>query len=781
MPSASRPKCHTLQIEARVTALVPDMAPRRFWLMLLAILAVGAIGRVLLIRDYLQNDPFATFLRVDALTYWNWAGRIAAGRLTDGQPFFSAPLYPYLLGLLRAGGGGLPLVYGMQAVLDLVTACLLALIGRRLSGGAVGLLAAAVYVLMLEPASFSLRVLTTTLQLLLVAGAWWLLLRAQDNWSLRRGLASGASVGLLALSYPPMLLALPVIGAWWWWNTRGARLAPVRALAVMLTGAVVILPATIHNYAVSGELFAIQAVSGLTLRQGNGPGATGVIVMIPGTSRDREELFRTAFWRYRATQDPAGTWRDVDRHYRREVLEHWAAEPVGMLRLMATKLYYFLTARNYSEIYMPVLERSTGLLRTLWLTPLQTAWLIPLALIAAIAWCRRPAVHFPALAILGLTLLVTMLFRYSPRYRAPAIPVIVVAAAWTMVQAARYRWGSAWTWSAAGAVVLAIALGVVNRIADFDSLARQRPLFVQSLGAAAIAEGDLERAVALFQEAVALQPYFEDGLLDLAEAERLRGDPESALEHALAALRENLQSARGHDTAGISLAMLGRPADAVEHFRAAVEMAPQDPAKRVNLANALSELGRRTEAIEHYRAALALDDASAAGHFNLGLALAREGRLGEAQVALQRAVELDPAHVPARRELAVTQARQGLYKGAAGEFRAAFKLAPGDVRLMNDFAWLLATCPDPTVRNSGEALVLAEKALQVAGQPLPPLLDTLAAALASAGRFAEATERARRAGDLAERAGMADLAAEIRARAAMYERGEAYLQSEPAR
>ena len=51
---------------------------------------------------------------------------------------------------------------------------------------------------------------------------------------------------------------------------------------------------------------------------------------------------------------------------------------------------------------------------------------------------------------------------------------------------------------------------------------------------------------------------------------------------------------------------------------------------------------------------------------------------------------------------------------------------------------MMATDPDPSVRNGSEAVRLAERAVQLTGAREPTLLDTLAAAYAEAGRFQEA-------------------------------------------
>jgi Flp pilus assembly protein TadD len=66
----------------------------------------------------------------------------------------------------------------------------------------------------------------------------------------------------------------------------------------------------------------------------------------------------------------------------------------------------------------------------------------------------------------------------------------------------------------------------------------------------------------------------------------------------------------------------------------------------------------------------------------------------------------------------------------------------------NNLAWLLATCPDNSLRNGQKAVELAQQAVQLSGGKSPEILDTLAAAYAEAGSFPEAIETARQASDL---------------------------------
>ena len=108
------------------------------------------------------------------------------------------------------------------------------------------------------------------------------------------------------------------------------------------------------------------------------------------------------------------------------------------------------------------------------------------------------------------------------------------------------------------------------------------------------------------------------------------------------------------------------------------------------------------------------------------------------------------------------------------ERRALIRLRPDDAELLDDTAWILATNPNPSFRNGAEAVELARHAVKLTAAQDPRLLDTLAAAYAEAGRFAEAVQAAQQAIDLATRQNKPAVAAAIKARCEVYETKTAF-------
>jgi hypothetical protein len=87
---------------------------------------------------------------------------------------------------------------------------------------------------------------------------------------------------------------------------------------------------------------------------------------------------------------------------------------------------------------------------------------------------------------------------------------------------------------------------------------------------------------------------------------------------------------------------------------------------------------------------------------------------------------------------------------------------------------LLATCPDASLRNGAEAVRLGEKACQLTHYHATPLVGTLAAAYAEAGRFSDAEITAQKACALAAESGDQSLLEKNRQLLELYRKGTAY-------
>ncbi len=150
-------------------------------------------------------------------------------------------------------------------------------------------------------------------------------------------------------------------------------------------------------------------------------------------------------------------------------------------------------------------------------------------------------------------------------------------------------------------------------------------------------------------------------------------------------------------------------------FTAAIAAAPDFALPLYNRANALADRGDYAAALADYTAALRLEPNDLLLYHNRGR----------------------------------VHALLGNYEQAIADNMEALRLQPEDARTCNNLAWLWVTNPLPEKRDPARAIELARRACELTQWRVAGFLDTLAAAYAAAGQFAEAIEQQRRAIELA--------------------------------
>jgi tetratricopeptide (TPR) repeat protein len=200
---------------------------------------------------------------------------------------------------------------------------------------------------------------------------------------------------------------------------------------------------------------------------------------------------------------------------------------------------------------------------------------------------------------------------------------------------------------------------------------------------------------------------------------------------------------------------------------------PQNSRALANLGVVLVEQGRAAEAEPYLRRAIGIRPDYPEAQSGLGAALCTQGKLEEGVAHLERAIALEPGYRDAYRNLGEALGALGRLGPAARAFREALRTAPDDAVLLKRLAWILATASEDDVRNGAEALRIASRAVEVTGGDAAAL-DTLAAAQAETGQFADAVATVQRAIAAAEAAGPAELLLELRNRLAMYRAGQKF-------
>ena len=202
-------------------------------------------------------------------------------------------------------------------------------------------------------------------------------------------------------------------------------------------------------------------------------------------------------------------------------------------------------------------------------------------------------------------------------------------------------------------------------------------------------------------------------------------------------LAKNPTAWTAHNNLGCILAEQQKYDEAGTHFVASLASNPRNAAAHDNLGKILAMRGQFAEAESHFRAALAIKPNDADAQRAFGLALAQQGRIQDAVQYLQEALRLEP-DVPTRLQLAGLLRGIGKIRDAIAQYHQILLLKPDSLDALNNLAWLLATCPEDSLRNGAEAVQVAEKACRLTQFKEIVPLGTLAAAYAEAGRFGDA-------------------------------------------
>jgi tetratricopeptide (TPR) repeat protein len=217
-----------------------------------------------------------------------------------------------------------------------------------------------------------------------------------------------------------------------------------------------------------------------------------------------------------------------------------------------------------------------------------------------------------------------------------------------------------------------------------------RPETAHVLAHALEQKGELDQAIAVFQDLARLRPKVGRHLTCLAKALKSRGRTEEAkavLDAATAAtsaavlLKPDVPDA--HFNSGFALASQGKLAEAVAEYRTTLRLKPDYAEAHTSLGNALGDQGKLAEAVAEYRTALRLKPDYAGAHYNLGNALYLQGKSGEAVTEYRTALRLKPDYAEAHSNLGVALHDQGKSDEAVAEYRTALRLKPDNAETHN--------------------------------------------------------------------------------------------------
>lgn len=426
-----------MKIRSRLATvlLARDARPEttRFFFRLGCILGVAAALRLAYLFDVHRQGVFWDAAILDAGLYRAAGHAIASGQWNAGV-FTLGPLYPLVLaGIERIAGPGNTPVYLFQQLLGLATITLTGLIGRRVGGQRVGLLAAGAIAFYPALAQLELKFMSTLLAVSLSTLFLWVVMHARERRSIALAAAAGVVLGLSCLTRANLLLFAPVAAAWlavrragddrrWTISASGLAATAVMTVATIAT----IAPATLHNYRASGEPILISSQGGLTFYHANNPKAVGSYSAAEGFSGHPALLDREARHMAERELGRALTRSEIDQYFYRKGTSYLLENPADAILLMSRKLLHWIANAELGTEYVVAMEREHTPM--LWLFFVPFAALLGLG-VAGLMLTSKPTPDLALLvAMIGTNLVTLLAFYVVSRYRLAALPSLAVLA-----------------------------------------------------------------------------------------------------------------------------------------------------------------------------------------------------------------------------------------------------------------------------------------------------------------------------------------------------------------
>jgi serine/threonine-protein kinase len=262
-------------------------------------------------------------------------------------------------------------------------------------------------------------------------------------------------------------------------------------------------------------------------------------------------------------------------------------------------------------------------------------------------------------------------------------------------------------------------------------LLQRRAALYAGLHKPELALADLDRAIKLDpsdphiwlrRATVNMQSFkHKEALVDLANANKLNAEDPLVFEADLVCLIH----ARRYDLArkAIDKRLIVHP-DRETTYTCLVATALLDFEQR-RYFSALSDLDR----------AIALDPVKADAYLVKSAILVNFGLTRKALESMNAAIRANPEEPSSYLARSVARYQRREYSGALADLETALRLNPDEAEAHERRALLLATCPEPKIRNGREAVAAALRACELSDWAPPRFVAALAAAEAEAGDF----------------------------------------------
>ncbi len=229
----------------------------------------------------------------------------------------------------------------------------------------------------------------------------------------------------------------------------------------------------------------------------------------------------------------------------------------------------------------------------------------------------------------------------------------------------------------------------INRSLDFRSeillwedTAKKSPrnaLVQNNLATAYMGAGELEKAKAALETALAIKPLQIDSHVNLGHIAGRQKNWEMAIEKFDFGIMLGTKKADTFYYSGFARNNLGKYKEAIPYFKKAISIKPFKADYHFDLANSYKSLKQFDDALHHFRKTLEIDPNHYKAHNNMGAIFWEIGALDKAKFEFQKVLQIKSNIPTIHNNLAAIYIKTGDFKGAIPHLETLIALQPENI------------------------------------------------------------------------------------------------------